>query len=855
MITKSIDIQNSFLQFFNDLQHQVVAGSSIIPDQSDKTLLFINAGMNQFKDYFLQTIPAPYESAVSAQRCVRAGGKHNDLDQVGFTARHLTSFTMLGNFSFGCYFKEQAIYYAWQYLTEIVKIEKEKLWVTVFESDDEAFSIWRDKIKVPEYKIIRLGEKDNFWQMGDVGPCGPCSEIYYDRGIQSQLDEDSLPGDDKSIRFMEIWNLVFMQYERQIDKSLLPLKQVGIDTGMGLERLASVLQSKESVFQTDLFMPLLIFIEQETGKKYLSDLKTAFQVLVDHIKTVSLLIYYGVLPSNEGRGYVLRKIIRRALLFSKKISQNPLLFASLITPLVGSPDLLFLDLKNKKDFIYGIIVEESEKFFHNLTIGLSLFSDLVKKQTSLLFSGKSAFLLYDTYGFPLEITKILTFEKGMEVDLIAYELEMKMQQERSQKNQKFKSYQKNIFPLTQTTFLGYESLECVGIVQEIFVGDVSVEDISIGEEAVFIFDQTVFYPTGGGQVADKGVLFFNNTEMLVLGVEKYVNAIGVRVLSAGSIRVGCQIKQTVYLKTRLEVSRHHSAVHILYKALQKYFNDDALRQDGSFVCDSYFTLDITMKHDCTYEDIKKIEQLVNNDINAAVSISWQYMALAEAKAQGATADFGQKYNPEKVRVVSIDAITKDLCGGCHAKNTRELQFFILKEVVSQGSGIKRFTGLVGQAAYNYFHLLESTVINLKSQLSSPIDKIQDFILKKDLIIKDNQKYITLLKEELLVKEAKMISSFDKEKIIIKEISHLLSGYEEKLLKHLQSLYSCVLLYSRKEEEKAFLVGYFNENDLGKIALEKIHEQLKNNFKFVGKMTNDGLKGMILLPQNRLLYFT
>lgn len=438
MVYSAQEIQNSFLNYFKNNHHEVVPGSSVIPHQ-DKTLLFTNAGMNQFKDYFIGLQVPPYKCAVTSQRCIRAGGKHNDLDQVGFTTRHLTNFSMLGNFSFGNYFKKEAIFFAWDYLTNVIKLDKNLLWVTIYKDDEEAFLIWKNHINIDESKIYRLGEKDNFWQMGDTGPCGPCSEIYFDKGVQSDLDRISFPGDDKSERFMEIWNLVFMQYERQLDGVLVPLKKVGIDTGMGLERLVSVVQQKDSIFQTDLFMPLINYMEAQSGTQYLGELIPAFHVLCDHVRTASLLIYEGIVPSNEGRGYVLRKIIRRALLFSRKISDKNDFFASLVPFFLSDSQLLYSDLLSKKELIYDAILNESIRFFGNLEAGITLFADFAKKQTkSKKFLGIDAFTLYDTYGFPLEITSILAQEKGMTVDIEEYEAEMAKQKNRSRDNQKFK---------------------------------------------------------------------------------------------------------------------------------------------------------------------------------------------------------------------------------------------------------------------------------------------------------------------------------------------------------------------------------------------------------------------------------
>jgi alanyl-tRNA synthetase len=837
----SFEIQESFIHFFESKGHRIVKTASLVP-HLDKTLLFTNAGMNQFKEYFVDTNKAPFESATSAQRCVRAGGKHNDLDQVGFTKRHLTSFTMLGNFSFRSYFKKEAIIYAWEYLTTVLKLEKETLWVTVFQTDDEAYQIWHETIGVPKEKIFRLGEKDNFWQMGDVGPCGPCSEIYVDRGIQHEQDVQSFPGDDRSTRFMEIWNLVFMEYERNTDGTLTKLAQPGIDTGMGLERIASVIQKVDSVFHTDLFIPLCKKISDISGVSYHQENQGIFHVLADHIRTVSLLIYYGVRPSNEGRGYVLRKIMRRALLFSQKISQDIGLFASLVSTLVSSEKLLCADLKEQEKEIEEVILEESKKFFSHLESGLVLFKELRLKQKETIFSGKDAFYLYDTCGFPLEITKILCQEAGIALDEVGYQEALQEQRERSQKNQKFKTISQEIKPKKETKFFGYEKHEIIGTVQEIFVDGESVDILPQHKEGIICFDQTVIYPTGGGQICDSATIKNDEQAATVIQAKKYDGKIGITVCPKKAIRIGTRFQQTVDRKTREETERHHSAVHMLYNTIERYFKTEKnMKQVGSFVCADYFTIDLTIKTEISYQDKTAIEDIMNREIHASHKIHQKQMTLEEAQRSGATADFEEKYDPKNVRVIIIENVTADLCGGCHATNTSELKLSLLKEITTQGTGIKRFLGVVSDAAFSYLREIEKSSLEAKKLLCCPITKIEETIKKKTesatKIEKEKEEILKLLAE----KQAMVNHLQNKhQKHIMFEIDPLLKGYEENMVATIKDKYEKILLWIEMKPETFFISGYIKEIDDRK----RFEENLTNKYSFKGRIKNGFFKGIV-----------
>lgn len=845
MIYTAKEIQNSFLKYFENKRHILVPGSSVIP-QDDNTLLFTNAGMNQFKNYFIGLLLSPYKAAVTSQRCIRAGGKHNDLDQVGFTSRHLTHFSMLGNFSFDNYFKKEAIMFAWDYLTNVIKLNKDLLSVTVYKDDEEAFLIWKNDIKIDESRIFRLGEKDNFWQMGDIGPCGPCSEIYFDKGIQSQADRDSFPGDDKSERYMEIWNLVFMQYEKKNDGSLIPLKKVGIDTGMGLERLACVIQKKDSIFQTDLFLPLIDYMQKQSGTLYSGNLIPAFHVLCDHLRTASLLIYEGILPSNEGRGYVLRKIIRRALLFSRKISDKNSFFASLVDFFVSNENLLYTDLLDKKEIIYDCILNESIRFFGNLDLGINLFIDFAEKQIkSKKFLGIDAFTLYDTYGFPLEITAILAQEKGMIVDIEEYEELMLKQKNRSRDNQKFKSNEiKNVISDIKTQFLGYTEFLCEGVIKEIYIDGNSVEKTIPNKIAVLILDKTVFYPTGGGQIYDSGTIFKQDNSIPILEVKKYNEAIGLTINSDFVFLLGDSILQSIDIDKRLESQKNHSAVHLLHRFISVYFKDDTIYQNGSFVCDEYFTLDVVMKHDVSYEDKKNLEMIINGAISQGAPIISRNMTLAEAEKIGAVAQFTEKYNKDNVRVIDIQDITLDLCGGCHAKNTKDIGLFILKEVVSGGAGIKRFVGIVGKASHEYLRQLEEIILNIKINYSCPIEKIEYELRKKDELQKIKNKELDDIKIEYAFYFAdSLIKSHQGVTKVFIELPLTLKSYERYILEKINQLYTVCFFYIKQSEEVYLLYCSISQN-LSKeeqIALENF---LYNDLKFKGRFKNNIYQGVI-----------
>lgn len=848
MIYLSKDIQNSFLTFFQSKNHTIVEGSSVIPT-GDNTLLFTNAGMNQFKDFFTGIKKPTYDPVTTAQRCIRAGGKHNDLDQVGFTSRHLTHFTMLGNFSFGAYFKKEAILNAWEYLTKVLQLDSEKLWVTVYKDDQDAYDIWHKTIGIPLHKISKLDEKDNFWQMGDVGPCGPCSEIYYDRGIYTQLDAASFPSDSQSERFLEIWNLVFIEYEKKTGGTLEKLVKPGIDTGMGLERLASVIQKKNSVYQTDMFTSLIEWITKLTQTQYTTNNESTFHVLCDHVRTASLLLASNILPSNEGRGYVLRKIIRRALLFSKKIYDKVDLLALLSQQLIEDKNSLYYDLEPKKDFIYEAILEESKKFFENIDKGIGLFKNFLSKQTTKnLFTGKDAFVLYDTYGFPLEITAILAQEHGLSIDIDGYENEMTAQQERSRKSQKF-SLKEKINTSATSEFIGYHELSCESQIKEIYVDNILVSQTEPDKEAIIIVDKTVFYPGGGGQVPDQGILRTEKATfpIPVLKVHKYDNAIGLTINSQIIFHRGETLYQEVDKIKRLNTAAHHSTVHLLHKAIELYFQDATIYQDGSYVCDQYFTLDVVMKQNVEYQDKKNIELIVNAAIAEHHPIIEKYMTYDAAINEGATALFTEKYNKERVRVIDVKNFAIDLCGGCHAKNTGDIGFFILKEIASAGVGTKRFigcSGFYGSAATKYITTLETAALKVKQAFSCPLENIENELQKKNMGDKEKQKEMDAIKTEYANIWGEFIQNKNKNTtIIFEELPSSLKAYEKNIIEKIDQTTNIITcLYQKKNNDE--LIIYLKHNPSSSISKEKLETILANELNFKGRSRNNVHQGSI-----------
>ncbi len=743
----SSEIRKQFLEYFQQKGHTIVESSSLVPID-DPTLLFTNAGMNQFKDVFLGIDKRNYVRATTSQKCVRAGGKHNDLDTVGRTPRHHTFFEMLGNFSFGDYFKREAITYAWEFLTEVVKLSPERLWITIYKDDDEAAEIWPQVTNVPPEKIIRLGEADNFWSMGDTGPCGPCSEIMYDRGVEYACSEDCAIGVCDCNRWLEIWNLVFMQYNRDEEGNLTPLPRPSIDTGMGLERLTSVLQGKDSNFDTDLFIPIIKQIEKLTGKVYdPGDAGFPFRVIADHSRACTFLIADGVLPSNDGRGYVLRRILRRAVRFGKVLGiEEPFLYKNVdvVSDIMSEA---YPDLLKKSDFVRDVIRMEEERFFVTLHEGMRKVEEILlrtRQQGAELISGEDAFMMYDTYGFPLDLMEDVASENGFEVDTEGFEKMMEQQRDRARNANKGENafaqdriLAELLAELPATIFSGYNQLEDQSQVIALLVDNEKVNEVW-AKEIILVTAATPFYAQSGGQIADIGIIKGQNGILNVTQVHKIAEWILHYGKLDGKMAVGEQVTLTVDKQRRLDTARNHTATHLLHRALRQVLGEHA-QQKGSLVEPERLRFDFSHLAAVTEEELCEIENLVNEAIWSMHDVSKVVKSLDEARDMGAVALFGEKYG-DQVRVVSVGDISMELCGGTHVNNTGEIGLFKLLSEGSVGSGLRRIEAVTGRYALDYFNAVEKELKSIAAVLRvTPTDAVKRVEqLNKNLREKDKE---------------------------------------------------------------------------------------------------------------------
>jgi alanyl-tRNA synthetase len=725
----SFDLRKKFFDFFKDQGHTLVPSSSLIPAQ-DPTLLFTNAGMNQFKDLFLGKEKRTYTRAVSIQKCIRAGGKHNDLENVGFTKRHLTFFEMMGNFSFGDYFKKEAIIFAWDFLTKAIKLEAKKLTVTVHYKDDEAYAIWRDVIGVPEHRIFRLGDKDNFWQMGDTGPCGPCTEIYVDRGTTYDCGSKDCNPEDGCERFLEVWNLVFMQYDRLPDGTDKPLAHTGVDTGMGLERLCAIMQEKDSVFETDLFAPLLTRIEELTSITYATanpETQAAFRVLADHIRSTCFAIADGGTPSNEGRGYVIRKIIRRATLFAQKLGRETL-FPEIAPTLIDYMSPLYPELKTQEKQIVALLHAEVEKFQKTFLNGQQMLEKYFAQAGSKkVLSGEHAFKLYDTYGFPLELTKVIAHEKGFTVDSVGFEREMELQRERSGK--KVADAHCDLEVSLTTDFTGYEvhynTAHIVGLIED----TQSVSHVEPGAHVYVITDVSPFFVECGGQISDQGSISLGDARAPLRGLKKFGTAIGAFIEAPVGLKVGDTVHLEVDSAIRINTMKNHTATHLLQAALIELLGKQ-VRQSGSVVTPDYLRFDFSYHENLTPEQIKIVENRVNAKIQENIPVDVHYTTLKEATSQGVIAIFGEKYQPEQVRVITVPGFSAELCGGTHVTATGDIGPFKITEISALSAGNRRIVAVTGPAAVELFQDMFSTLKTLGTEFKVPVEQVGDAVKKQ-----------------------------------------------------------------------------------------------------------------------------
>lgn len=824
MIKSTAEIRQAFLDFFATKQHQIVASSSLVPG-NDATLLFTNAGMVPFKDVFLGAEKRSYIRATSSQRCVRAGGKHNDLENVGYTARHHTFFEMLGNFSFGDYFKEEAIRFAWEFLTSVLGLPKEKLLVTVYASDEEAFAFWRDEIGIPVDKIIRIGDKsadkkfesDNFWSMGDTGPCGPCSEIFYDHGADIWGGPPGSPEEDGD-RFIEIWNLVFMQFNRQSDGEMRPLPKPSVDTGMGLERISAIMQNVHSNYEIDIFKALIT----DTAKLLSCDdlAHKSLRVISDHIRSCSFLIVDGVMPSNEGRGYVLRRIIRRAIRHGHKLEAKGHFFHKLVPSLVGQMGEAYPELVQQQAIIEKMLRIEEEQFGRTLDRGMLLLEDILANLTGDTIAGNDVFKLYDTYGFPADLTADIAREREITIDRDGFDVAMSEQRKRAQKASQFGTdYNEQLKSDHKTSFKGYTSDNYSATVVELFNCDESVNELAVDEPGMVILDSTPFYAESGGQAGDSGLLLIDDGVFEVQDTIKLGNAFAHKGIARVAIGVNRRVKARINTERRAAIVKNHTATHLLHAALRKVLGEH-VTQKGSLNEADKLRFDFSHFEGVTPAELKEVEQLVNEEIRRNSQRETELMQIDDAKEKGAMALFGEKYDDE-VRVVTLGEFSTELCGGVHVKRTGDIGLFKIITEAGIAAGIRRIEAVTATGALSFVEqqseslsLIASLV---KSDVNSVTDKVEQLISKG----KQQEKEINQLKQQLaaqagsdLVGQAIDINGI---KVLIAD----LDGVETKALRGMvdelkNKMGSVIIMLATANDGKVGLISGVTKDLIGKV---------------------------------------
>ncbi|EHE2001112.1 alanine--tRNA ligase [Salmonella enterica] len=816
MSKSTAEIRQAFLDFFHSKGHQVVASSSLVPN-NDPTLLFTNAGMNQFKDVFLGLDKRNYSRATTSQRCVRAGGKHNDLENVGYTARHHTFFEMLGNFSFGDYFKHDAIQFAWELLTgeNWFALPKERLWVTVYETDDEAYEIWEKEVGIPRERIIRIGDNkgapyasDNFWQMGDTGPCGPCTEIFYDHGDHIWGGPPGSPEEDGD-RYIEIWNIVFMQFNRQADGTMEPLPKPSVDTGMGLERIAAVLQHVNSNYDIDLFRTLIEAVAKVTGATDLGN--KSLRVIADHIRSCAFLVADGVLPSNENRGYVLRRIIRRAVRHGNMLGAKETFFYKLVGPLIEVMGSAGEELKRQQAQVEQVLKTEEEQFARTLERGLALLDEELAKLQGDTLDGETAFRLYDTYGFPVDLTADVCRERNIKVDEAGFEAAMEEQRRRAREASGFGAdYNAMIRVDSASEFKGYDHLELNGKVTALFVDGKAVEVINAGQEAVVVLDQTPFYAESGGQVGDKGELKGAGFTFAVDDTQKYGQAIGhIGKLSAGALKVGDAVQADVDEARRARIRLNHSATHLMHAALRQVLGTH-VAQKGSLVSDKVLRFDFSHNEAMKPSEIRQVEDLVNAQIRRNLPIETNIMDLDAAKAKGAMALFGEKYD-ERVRVLSMGDFSTELCGGTHASRTGDIGLFRIISESGTAAGIRRIEAVTGEGAMATVHAQSDRLNDIAHLLKGDSQNLGDKVRAVLERTRQLEKELQQLKDQAAAQESANLSSKAVDLNGVKLLVSELAGIEPKMLRTMvddlkNQLRSTVIVLATVVEGKVSLIA-------------------------------------------------
>ncbi len=824
------EIRERFLSFFASKGHEIVASSSLVPG-NDKTLLFTNAGMVQFKDVFTGDEVRDYKRATTSQRCVRAGGKHNDLDNVGYTARHHTFFEMLGNFSFGDYFKQDAISFAWEFLTKELGLPEEKLWITVFEEDDEAEDIWVNQIGVPKERVIRIGAKDNFWMMGDTGPCGPCSEIFYDHGPDVWGGPPGSPEEDGD-RFIEIWNLVFMQFDRSADGTMTPLPKPCVDTGMGLERTAAVLQHVHSNYEIDLFNNLIQSVAKLTGSNDLAN--PSLNVIADHIRSCAFLITDGVLPSNEGRGYVLRRIIRRAVRHGHKLGADGLFFHKLVTALIKEMGAAYPELVAAKDTVQEQLLKEEERFAATLSAGMKILDDEVAALSGKEIPGQVVFKLYDTYGFPVDLTADIARERGLSVDQEGFEQHMEAQRVRARAASNFGSGGGEI-PTSdaKTSFLGYDQKESNAKVLEIYVDGTSVDHIAAGQNAWVVLDQTPFYGESGGQVGDTGSLSVGDATFSVVDTKKSRSAfMHAGVLETGTLAVGTEVNAVIDAERREHIQRHHSATHLLHGALREVLGAH-VEQKGSLVNEHALRFDFSHTGPVTDDQMMQVEQWIDKEVRRNSACETKEMSMDDAVKAGAIALFGEKYG-SVVRVVTLGDQSVELCGGTHVNSTGDLGAVKVTAETGVAAGVRRIEAVSGNIALKHTQHLEQQLAAVAAALkTSPAD-----VLPKLQLLQDKHRELGRQVEQLQSKLSSQAGSnlADSAESIndITTLMQVVDGADAKALRSVmdelrQKLGDSVIVLASEHNGKVALVSSVSKSlhdqvtagDLMKVVAEKL----------------------------------
>jgi len=816
---KAKQVRKTYIDYFRSKGHELVDSDSLVP-QNDPSMLFTNAGMVPFKDVLLGVEKRPYTRAVSSQRCLRVGGKHNDLENVGYTARHHTFFEMLGNFSFGDYFKKETIAFAWELLTENYSIPADKLWITVFKDDDESETIWREDIGVPAERISRLDEEDNFWTMGDTGPCGPCSEIYYDHGPEIEGSPPAI-GSDPGDRFVEIWNLVFTQFDRSQDGSLSPLPSPCVDTGLGLERMAAVLQDKHSTFETDLFTPLIKDAAKICGTKDLNN--PSLKVISDHLRASAFLVADGVSVSNEGRGYVLRRIIRRALRHADKLGAEKPVMSSMVPTLVKQMSDAYPILKKNSALIQANILQEEEQFASTLVQGMSLLKEEVKNLKGKTISGELIFKLYDTYGFPPDMTADFARENNLKVDLKGYEKSMNKQKERGREASAFSSVLPESLNLKGSTdFVGYENDEVkTKILELVSLSDGKTqEDIKKNEETLVILDKTPFYAESGGQVGDSGALIGDKFEFQVTDTQKIGDHVGhIGALAKGSVSKGDGVLARINKQARNQTALNHSATHLLNSALRTVLGDH-VEQRGSLVNEEKLRFDFVHQKQVTKDEIKEIEAIVNSEIRANSKATTESMPIKEAEKKGALAFFGDKYG-EEVRVLSMGGdFSVELCGGTHVQRTGDIGYFKIITETSISAGVRRIEALTGEAAVNLSQDSHDNLDSLALKLNTSSEEVRDKISQLIDSNKTLKQELDKLRSSSLSATASDMSLESEEIAGLKVIAKKMEGLDSSVLRE-----TADKLRNKEKNSLIVLISIFEDKVPLVIATHKELDQI------------------------------